>query len=165
MMAKSRGYGGGSGGARTGTPGKSYSNRTDLNTAKPLAATASPGQAYGMAGSQLAAQKAVPMAPGPPMAPPAPSPAPPGPGPQPGPPMAGPPPTPGPGELPALMRPSERPNEPVTHGAASGPGAGPEAMIGAAQPSGIAQTIARIAQLSGNSDLMTLAQHAQAQGQ
>lgn len=64
----------GRGGARQGTVGKAYANRTDMNGANvvgpqgqnlnagKIAATAVPGQAYGAAGAQLAGQKAVPMA-------------------------------------------------------------------------------------------------------
>lgn len=52
--------GGGRGGARQGSPNTAYSNRTDLNQAK-LAPTAVPGQPYGAAGAQLAAQSAIPM--------------------------------------------------------------------------------------------------------
>lgn len=86
---------------------KQYSNRTDLqNPAKKVAKQAVKGQAYGQAGQQLAAQSAVPMAP---------------------------PPTQGgapvqysrPGTLGALVRPTEAPSEPVTAGAAFGPGATP----------------------------------------
>lgn len=100
-----------SGGARQGTPGNPYANRSDLRTQKP---TAAPGQAYGQAADQLAAQKAVPLPAAPPvfanatgggggpMQPPAP--------------------------LPDLYRPTERPGEPVTHGLPTGPGAGPEAL-------------------------------------
>lgn len=101
------------GGARQGTPGVAYGNRRDLQTQKPSAAQ---GQIYGQAGAQLAAQKAVPIAGAaagvPPQA-------------QPGPgqgPMQAPPP------LPDLYRPTENPNEPVTHGLPTGPGAGPEAL-------------------------------------
>jgi hypothetical protein len=64
----------GRGGARQGVTGKAYANRTDMNGANvvgpqgqnlnagKIAATAVPGQPYGAAGAQLAAQKAVPMA-------------------------------------------------------------------------------------------------------
>jgi len=63
----------GRGGQRNGKVGKAYQNRTDLNgqnvvtpqafnpNLAKLASTAVPGQAYGAAGAQLAAQKAVPM--------------------------------------------------------------------------------------------------------
>lgn len=36
----------------------------------------------------------------------------------------------GPGDSMQLDRPTERPNEPVTHGLPGGPGAGPEALTG-----------------------------------
>jgi hypothetical protein len=87
---------------------KQYPNRSDLrNPAKKIAAKAAPGQTYGEAGKQVAAQRAVPMA-----APPtdvAPSPQPQQPR------MA-------PGSMGPLSRPTERPNEPVTAGAPFGPG-------------------------------------------
>ena len=63
----------GRGGMRQGVTGKAYPNRTDMNganvvgpqgqnlNANKIAMTAVPGQAYGAAGAQLAAQKAVPM--------------------------------------------------------------------------------------------------------
>lgn len=108
------------GGARNGRPGASYGNRTDLNAPKPLAPTAVGGQTYGQAGQQLAAQKAVPMAP-PPVAAPAGG-APPAPTPVP----QGPP----PGSRGAFNRPTERPLEPVTAGVPSGPGPGPESVVG-----------------------------------
>ena len=80
-----------------------YGQRTDLN----MAPTAVPGQTYGEAGAQMAAQRAVPM----------------------GAPAAPPPPAQGtstsytaPGQLGPLDRPTERPNEPVTAGAPFGPG-------------------------------------------
>jgi hypothetical protein len=79
-----------------------YSNRTDLqNPAAKIAATAAKGQAYGEAGEQLAAQKAVPMG-----ASPAPS-MPQG--------IA-------PGSMGSLTRPTERPAEPITAGADFGAG-------------------------------------------
>ena len=63
----------GRGGTLQGVTGKAYPNRTDMNGANvvgpqgqnlntnKIAMTAVPGQAYGAAGAQLAAQKAVPM--------------------------------------------------------------------------------------------------------
>ena len=76
-----------------------YGQRTDLN----MAPTAVPGQTYGEAGAQMAAQRAVPMgAPAAPAAPKAP--------------------TVAPGQYGPLDRPTERPNEPVTAGAPFGPG-------------------------------------------
>ena len=106
------------GGRRSGSAGKSYTNRTDLNTVRTLPATAATGQPYGEAGKQLAAQKIVPMGTTPvpaPAAPPAPM-------------------GPGPGELTALNAPSERPNEPLTHGLSIGAGAGPEIFPAAPDP-------------------------------
>lgn len=47
-----------SGGPRVGTPGASYSNRSDLNTQPIRTAT---GQDYGKAGEQRAQQAAVPL--------------------------------------------------------------------------------------------------------
>ena len=76
-----------------------YGQRTDLN----MAPTAVPGQTYGEAGAQIAAQRAVPM--GAPAAPAAPT-----------------APTSTPGQYGPLDRPTERPNEPVTAGAPFGPG-------------------------------------------
>lgn len=87
------------GGRRTGTPGRSYPNRVDLSTVKPPM-VAAPGQAYGEAGAQLEAQRAVPM---------------------------GPPPLP---DLPPFSRSTERPDEPVTAGLPVGPGPGPEVLAG-----------------------------------
>lgn len=76
-----------------------YGQRTDLN----MAPSAVPGQTYGEAGAQMAAQRAVPMgAPAAPAAPKAP--------------------TVAPGQYGPLDRPTERPNEPVTAGAPFGPG-------------------------------------------
>ena len=102
-------------------------NRSDL--AAPV--TAAPNQPYGIAAQQIAAQGVVPM------------------GPQPiaGGGQAGPPSAPsdpnamvaalqahaaaGGGPHPqGFTRPTERPNEPVTHGLPIGPGAGPEALTG-----------------------------------
>lgn len=87
---------------------KQYPNRSDLrNPAKKVAVKAAPGQTYGEAGKQMAAQRAVPMA-----APPtdvAPTPAPQQP-------------RVAPGAMGPLNRPTERPNEPVTAGAPFGPG-------------------------------------------
>lgn len=86
---------------------KQYPNRSDLrNPTKKLAAKAAPGQTYGEAGKQIAAQQQVPMAP------------------QPQPAVAQPQPVerPRPGQFGPLDRPTERPNEPVTAGAPFGPG-------------------------------------------
>lgn len=104
-------------------------NRSDLT--KPLPIEAAPNQGYGEAAAQRASQQAIPMglpSVAPTQAAPAPSPAP---SPTPsvggiqsvlGTPLAG--------ANGALTRPTERPNEPVTHGLPVGPGAGPEALQG-----------------------------------
>lgn len=93
-----------SGGPREATPGTAYPNRTDLNAPKPPILRI-PGQGYGEQAAQIAQQQAVP-------------------GPPPG--VQGgwePPPAPTP-----LHAPTERPDEPVTAGLATGPGPGPEAL-------------------------------------
>lgn len=106
------------GGRRTGTPGASYTNRTDL--AVPAAAAS--GQQYGQRAQQMAAQRAMPVAP-----PPAPNLAPPA-APRATPPGAPPEPMTMPGQVVPLDAPSMRPNEPITAGLPVGPGAGPEAL-------------------------------------
>lgn len=98
----------GNGGVRTGTPGTPYTNRSDLRQA-PTAAT---GQPYGQAGAQLAAQRAVPL----PATPPPPS----------GGPVAGA--AGAAAQPPDLYRPTELPDQPVTHGLPGGPGGGPEVL-------------------------------------
>lgn len=51
-----------SGGARTGTPGVAYPNRTDMTaSAGTQPATAPTGQPYGQHGQQIAAQQAIPL--------------------------------------------------------------------------------------------------------
>lgn len=118
------------GGRRTGTPGVAYQNRTDLNGApKPLPIQTAPGQQYGMATAQRAAQQAVPMAPAPTSVPPASGPSAP-------PPALG----PLPGALTPLHAPSERPDEHVMSGVSVGPGAGPEALNGLGSPTQQYQT-------------------------
>ena len=83
---------------------RQYPNRSDLrNPAGKVAKQAAPGQTYGEAGRQMAAQQAVPMA-----APPTDQ----------APQIA-------PGQLGNLMRPTERPAEPLTAGASFGPGPTP----------------------------------------
>jgi hypothetical protein len=159
------------GGARAGAPGRAYGNRTDLNQQRSLPARTAPGQTYGAARAQLQAQRLVPMAP-----PPAPLP----PGGVPGAlgpggggatmgPSAPPPAAPGwpePGSLGSLTRPSERPDEPVTSGAAMGPGPGPESLpFGAGLTGGaMAALLQRAAHASGSPGLATLAAMAANQG-
>lgn len=111
------------------------SNRTDLLSPAPV--TTVPGQGYGVAAEQQAAQRTIPTANGPTLTPNAP-PAGPG-GPASSPPSQGPGPQDlqamvdahnGPGNSLALDRPTERPNEPVTAGLPVGPGHGPEGLTG-----------------------------------
>lgn len=100
------------GGKRTPTPNTAYSNRTDLN--KPVAVQAAPNQPYGQAKAQTDAQHIAPVAP------------PAGPPPAQGPPPA---PLPQPGQGGDFTRPTDMPDQPITHGLPSGPGAGPEALM------------------------------------
>lgn len=99
------------GGKRTGTPGKSYPNRSDLPTAPDPGAGTFKGQPYGAATAQAQVQGATPSSGG---------------GGAPGQ-MAGPPGL-APGSFGAFNRPTERPNEPITHGLDVGPGAGSEIL-------------------------------------
>jgi hypothetical protein len=110
-------------GGRAGTPGRVYSNRSDLNTQRgPIPITPARGQVYGAAQAQQQAQTVLPMAP--PGAPSSPA----GAIPPSAPVAGGGAPPPGPGELGLLHRPSDRPNEPVTAGVPTGPGPGPSPM-------------------------------------
>jgi hypothetical protein len=104
----------GRGGPRQGTPGKTYTNRSDLNTNKKLPIQVAPSQQYGQGVAQRSAQQAVPMAGGPALPSPQVSPA------------AVPAPVPGAGG--GLARPTDRPGEPLTAGLPIGPGPGPEAL-------------------------------------
>lgn len=106
------------GGRRAGNRGTPHPQRTDL--ALPVAAAE--GLPYGDAGKLKAAQRAVPMAPAPAAAPGAPA--------QPVPGAAGP-----------LLRPTERPNEPVTAGMPIGPGPGKEALSPLTQNPGGGSTV------------------------
>lgn len=131
------------GGARSGSQGQQYPNRSDL--AGPAPVTTAPGQPYGARAEQQAAQNAIPTG-----TPAQPSPQTPG-APPSSVPSAAPGGAPGPADLAAMMaahngpgeglalgRPTERPNEPVTHGLPVGPGGGPEALqgVGAAARNG-----------------------------
>ena len=122
----------GRGGARQGTPGTAYGQRTDLN--QPISTV--PGQEYGMAKQQADAQRAIPMA----ASPVAPAPA------QPQQPQGQRPSMPQPGTMPHLD-PTNRPEEPVTAGLPFGPGAGPEAIARPAPR--ISQQFSQLAELSG----------------
>lgn len=101
------------GGRRTGTPGKTYSNRQDLNSNRSnvVPMMAAKGQQYGANKAQMDAQRAIPVAP-----PPAPATAPPV-----GPVGPGAATAPGP-TLTPLGAPTQRPGEPVTAGVPVGPG-------------------------------------------
>lgn len=92
------------GSRRAGTPGVTYSNRTDLNGTVPV--MAAPDQPYGEAGAQRAAQQAVPLRGAPPV---------------PRPPVT-------PDQVPNLLDPTARPGEPVTAGLPVGAGPGPEVL-------------------------------------
>ena len=105
-------------------------NRTDLLSPAPV--TTVGGQTYGDQAAQMQAQRTIPMANGPvmptaqaPQSPGAPTP----PGGAPGDLLQQTLAHNGPGDM-TLTRPTERPNEPVTHGLPVGAGAGPEALQG-----------------------------------
>ena len=99
----------GRGGARQGTPGKAYPNRSDMRQPKPPIGRYV-GQPYGQQAAQVAAQQQVPVA---------------------APPQPAPPPNPmqnvQPGSI-DLLGETARPDEPLTAGLSSGPGPGPEAL-------------------------------------
>lgn len=116
-----------SGGPRTGTPGKAYANRIDL----PAAA---PGQPYGVAGQQAAAQRVIPL----PMGQGAPQ----------GDPMQE---APLPPVVP-LDAPTQRPDEPVTAGMPFGDGPGPPPMPDPNQQS--LQWLQSIYQVAPSNDLL-----------
>lgn len=99
------------GGPRQGTPGKAYTNRSDLSVPKAQFT----GQAYGAAKAQADAQAAVPVAaaPGDQAAAQA---------------ARQPAPGPNPGTLGGLLDPTARPDEPLTAGLPTGPGVGPEGL-------------------------------------
>lgn len=111
-------------------------NRSDLLNPPAQPISTVPGQPYGQAQNEQEAQRIAPMSGGG-------APTPPGPGGPPTP-QAAPPSDPqtimaamaahaaaGGGPHPqGFLRPTERPNEPVTHGLPTGPGAGPEALMG-----------------------------------
>lgn len=107
------------GGKRTGTPGKAYASRSDLN--RPA-----PGQTYGQGVAQQAAMKAVPIGAPPPV------------------PTASGASEQAPPDLEALAQgwqplagapdQTARPNEPTTAGLSLGPGSGPEALPQVAAP-------------------------------
>lgn len=124
------------GGKRQGNVGTAYQNRTDLQGSQPVAIQTSPGQTYGLRTSQEAGQKMVPVAPPPNAAKTAAVPAQTAPQPQPQQPAQPQSPTPQsapqgpqPGTL-DWTGPTNRPNEPITHGLPVGRGAGPDVLTG-----------------------------------
>ena len=126
----------GKGGERQGTPGTAYGNRTDLNM--PISTV--PGQDYGKAAVQRAAQRAVPMAASPSSSAPIQA-------------QTSAAPMPQPGSFPHL-EPTQRPNEPVTTGLPFGPGAGLEAM--GPSYANLGQILSAAASGSGASSLATM---------
>lgn len=140
-----------SGGRRQGRSGHKYPNRSDMRTQKPQA---TPNQTYGEAGKQLASQAQMPLSAAPVAgSSPAPPQAAPGGG--------------GPQVIPSLTAPTTRPNEPLTAGLATGPGAGPEALN---LPPASAEDDKTLAMLRGmyqaypNSDLAALIAEMNARG-
>lgn len=104
------------GGQRQGQPGKTYSNRTDLSTGARKALTQTgPSPQYGEGVKREASLAAVPLSPpAAPVTPPSGAAA--GGG------------FPMPGSLGPIDAPTNRPDEPVTTGLPTGPGAGPEIL-------------------------------------
>jgi hypothetical protein len=142
----------GKGGPREGKIGELYGNRTDLNTTLPI--TTVPGQGYGEAAQQRAAQQAIPMAsqPVPGATARAPAPAPVSDSvpatmsdQMPATPQAY------PGELP-FLHPTMHPDEPITAGIDSGPGPGSEVITGAPAP--VANDLIMAARRPGASALL-----------
>lgn len=105
----------GRGGRREGQPGTAYGQRTDLQTAK-LPIAAGPSQQYGQRVQQEDAQRALPLGRAPQVSGP--------PGERTAPPDVRVP----PGGLGDILRPTDRPDEPLTAGVPFGAGPGPEAL-------------------------------------
>lgn len=148
------------GGRRAGSPGGSYSNRTDLaQQQNKVPSMVAPGQPYGARKAELDAQKTLPIASSPnvtPM-PQAPSPQPAQGGGQ-GPSSLGQLlSSVGPGLDQDLYRQSERPDEPVTHGADLGPGADSSILPQGQGANNIASILQSAFQATGDSGLGNLA--------
>lgn len=124
----------GRGGRRTGSAGRSYSNRTDLQS-QPVRTP--PSQSYGQGTAMARAQEAIPL----PQAQAAPAVSSPS--------SLG----PLPGEMP-LNRPTDRPNEPLTAGMPLGPGPGPSAAMPAVDP--VVEHLRRAAQAFPNQAIFDL---------
>ena len=144
------------GGPRNATPGKSYSNRTDLGGQnvvgpKPTATgkvpiQTAPNQAQGQATAQRQAQQVVPIG-GTPSAP-----APTQPQAQPSAPLT------------SLFAPTANPNEPVTAGVDMGPGAG-SAVLGLGQMrSKLSDSLAQMLAYDPTGEIAVLYQEALSQG-
>lgn len=146
------------GGKRSGSAGTAYANRSDLNSHLPI--TAPTGLPYGENQALSNAQRTIPMAPAPA---PAGSPAPAAGS---GGPVSPPAPLPVPGARP-FLRPTERPNEPVTSGLPTGAGPGTEALgaFGQGMGENMAQMLGAAAQATASPTLAFLARQASAQGQ
>jgi len=158
----------GRGGRQTPTAGVPRPNRTDMTAPQapePIATV--PGQGYGEAASQRAAQQAIPLAGE------ATAQATVGPsgsggvsaGASPAAPQQG----PYPGELVGLDAPTQRPNEPVTAGLPNSPGPGPEANIGVGSAGMVHQNVSNLlnalSQVPGASpDIAKLAIYSQGRG-
>lgn len=142
------------GGKRSGKVGVGYPNRTDLNQPQPVAVQTAPGQVYGAAAQQAAAQKAIPLTtPGvvAPTSPPASAP---------GPSTPAAPALPSPGSLGGFTRPTERPHEPVTTGSPSGPGGGPEVLNIPSAPQTVGQMLSQLSQgPNSNPDIQFLSNY------
>ncbi len=150
----------GRGGKRSGTPGKGYANRTDLNTNRTLPLSAPSGLPYGENKALLNDQRSLPMASGTVPAPTQAS--------ESGPPSGSPPPhtaAPVPGSKP-FLRPSENPGEPVTSGLPIGPGPGPEALsLNTGASGNLSAMLTQAAAASPSPALAALASQAAALGQ
>jgi len=153
------------GGMRQGAVGQSYGNRSDLNSSMPVETATN--QAYGAASEQRAAQQAIPVA-AQPIAGASSGPMPQSAGPtQPTAPMMADQMTSLPQVNPGfmdLMAPTERPDEPVTHGAPLGPGGGPEVLGGPPLVSLAGQLNIMANMPNASPELMDLAHAAQVLG-
>jgi hypothetical protein len=136
------------GGARSGTAGTAYANRTDLQGGTQPVRTA-PSTQYGRGAAQTAAQKAIPL----PDNSGLPAASPQGGGQAPV--VTG----PLPGELGALDRPTDRPGEHVSTGLPVGPGAGPEVLSQMANPNAqLGIQLRAMYKVNPNQDLLDLIQ-------
>ena len=154
------------GGSRAGAPGSAYPNRSDLNANRSLPVRTVPGQTYGAAEQQQNAQRLVPMG-APPLGLPLAGGGPGAPGGGAAPAGGAPPSFLQPGSLTPLDAPSQRPDEPVTHGASLGAGPGPESLPQGAPAMGgglMTALLSRAATATGSQALQALATAAAQQG-